>query len=217
MKSHVSTHGSERRNRPNLLRPLAATRACCDLERAPIRSKERQASLPKRAIGLVGGAIACLLALSIVGAIPVSAEAEAPTVGFAWTHQFGTPSNDDARAVVVDASGVYVAGWTNSALPNQTNAGGADAFVREHDFVGGEVWTRQFGSSRHDQAFGAAIDPSGVYVVGETQGILPDQTSPGCVVPPTCEDVFLRKYDRDGNEIWTRQFGTPDVDIAYEV
>src|SRR5688572_15188108 len=115
MGSHRPMSGSERWNRPNRLRLLAGTKARCRLRTggrgpmradpfswatlartksmpAPIRFKEKQASLPKRTIGLAGGAIAYLLALSIVGAILVSAEADSPRVGFAWTRQFGTPS-----------------------------------------------------------------------------------------------------------------------------
>ena len=68
---------------------------------------------------------------------------------------------------------------------------------------GNELWTRQFGTSSEDQAFGIAMDSSdNVYVVGYTWGSLPGQTSSGGM------DVFLRKYDNSGNELWTRQFGT---------
>src|SRR5262249_60794229 len=30
-------------------------------------------------------------------------------------------------------------------------------------------------------------------------------------------DAFVRKYDFAGNELWTRQFGTADIDLAHGV
>ncbi len=61
----------------------------------------------------------------------------------------------------------------------------------------------QFGTPEEDSttaAQGVFAHSSGVYVVGNTDGTLPDQTSEGGT------DAFIRKYDSDGDEIWTRQF-----------
>ncbi len=69
-------------------------------------------------------------------------------------------------------------------------------------------WIRQFGSSSIDNARGISVDASGIYVAGLTSGTLPGQTSAGST------DAFVRKYDLDGNEVWTRQFGTPSGDNA---
>ncbi len=149
------------------------------------------------------------LGLLIASVVPLAAGQEERAAGFLWTRQFGTPGGDDGRGVAVDATGVYVAGFTLGALPNQTSAGGMDAFLRKYDLDGRELWTRQFGSLATDAAFGVTIDASGVYVVGETQGALPNQTAAGGT------DAFVRKYDTDGNHVWTRQFGTPSEDIPY--
>jgi hypothetical protein len=69
-------------------------------------------------------------------------------------------------------------------------------------------WIRQFGTSDWDSAGGVAVDTSGVYVTGGTDGALPGQTSSGDY------DAFVRKYDGSGNELWTRQFGSSYVDRA---
>jgi len=128
-----------------------------------------------------------------------------------WTRQFGTNRNDAATGVAVDASGIYVVGRTIGVLPGQFASGGGDAFVRKYDASGREVWTRQFGSIRPDQANGVAVDDSGVYVVGWTSGALPGQTGTGG------DDAFIRKYDTNGNEQWTRQFGSADRDEPFGV
>jgi Bacterial Ig-like domain (group 3)/SdrD B-like domain/Beta-propeller repeat len=124
-----------------------------------------------------------------------------------WTRQFGTDADDQAFAVAADDSGVFVAGLVGGTLPGQAGAG-SDAFVRKYDLDGNELWTRQFGSTGFDQASGIAVGATGVYVAGLTSGTLPGQTSAGNF------DAFVRKYDAAGNELWTRQFGTADVDGA---
>jgi len=120
-----------------------------------------------------------------------------------WTRQFGTMSTDEAFAVAVNSSGVYVVGYVDcctGVLPGQTGAGGSDAFVRKYDANGNELWTRQFGTGNGDEARGVALDATGVYIAGATNGAL--------AVSAGGNDGFLRKYDVNGNVLWTRQFGS---------
>lgn len=130
-----------------------------------------------------------------------------------WTRQFGTPGSDELIGIFVDATGVYASGSVDGALPGHTPAGMADAFVRKYDANGNELWTRQFGTAGRDIAFRISGDGSGVYVVGGAAGALAGQTYAGGVGP----DAFVRKYDLDGDELWTRQFGTPAIDLAIGV
>ena len=124
-----------------------------------------------------------------------------------WTRQFGTLGQDYSFSQAVDADGnVYVTGYTDGALSGQTSAGSFDVFVRKYDADGNEVWTRQFGGASYDLGYAVSVDSSGVYVAGSTGGALPGQTSAGSL------DMFVRKYDIDGNEVWTRQFGTASLD-----
>lgn len=74
------------------------------------------------------------------------------------------------------------------------------------------TWVRQFGTAGFDDVKGAAVEPGGAsYVVGETFGTLSGQTPGGTL------DAFVRKYAADGTELWTRQFGAWDRDIAWAV
>jgi hypothetical protein len=125
-----------------------------------------------------------------------------------WTRQFGTANRDVALHISGDDSGIYGVGTADGALPGQTPVGGPDAFVRKYDRNGSEVWTRQFGTPAPDVANGVATDVSGVYLSGRVDGALPGQ------LPAGGADAFVRKYDADGNELWTRQFGTTLVDIG---
>lgn len=125
-----------------------------------------------------------------------------------WTNRFGTPNSDYAWSVAVaKKESLYVLGHTRGALPGQTHQGAEDIYLRKFDDDGNEVWTRQFGSEFRDKPSDVEVDDQGnVYVAGVTRVALPGQSKIGN------EDVFIRKYDSDGNEIWTRQFGTQGTD-----
>jgi hypothetical protein len=128
-----------------------------------------------------------------------------------FIRQFGTSDVDSAEDVFADSSGVYVVGFTDNTLPGQTSEGSRDAFIRKYNSDGDEIWTRQFGTSDNDEARGVSVDSSGVYVVGETQGTFSGQSDEGGL------EAFIRKYNSDGDEIWTRQFGTSLQDNAFAV
>ena len=143
----------------------------------------------------------------VLNVLPGAANASGPT---SWVRQFGTAGLDEAKSVAVDSTGAgYVVGETFGTLPGQTPGGTLDAFIRKYEPFGTELWTRQFGAWERDIAWAVAVAPGDdVYVVGQTEGILPGQPSAGGL------DAFVRKYDPSGNELWTRQFGGGGADVA---
>jgi len=127
-----------------------------------------------------------------------------------WTDEFGMLgyeyASDYATHVATDVSGVYVVGYGYGALPGQTWAGSADAYVRRYDIAGNLLWTRQFGSPGGDFTSAVFADASGILVAGTAGNALPGQSWAGS------SDIFVRRYDPDGNEVWTRQFGSTASD-----
>ena len=143
------------------------------------------------------------LAALIIAAVPAIASAQSVQ----WIRQFGTTGHDRAAAIAVNASGVYVGGGTEGTLPGQRSAGGVDAFVGRYNTSGVEVWMRQFGTAGVDEILAIAVDDTGLYVAGDTQGTLSAQTG-----APAGPHAFVRKYDLNGAEAWTREFGTGHTD-----
>jgi hypothetical protein len=144
-------------------------------------------------------------------------DSQLPDFGRGFLSRYDTAGNrvwmreiDNSRleAVATDASGVYVAGTTESALGPEAAYGGPDAVVRKYTRDGSELWTRQFGSASRDMSTGLAVGGAALYVVGVTESQLPDQVHSGSL------DGFVRKYDLEGNPIWTRQFGTSADDYV---
>jgi len=128
-----------------------------------------------------------------------------------WVRQFGTSTSERATGIAVDATGIYVVGTTSGALPGQSQVGGADAFIRKYDGEGNAAWTRQFGTTASDTATAVAAGATGIYVIGFASGALPGQAQAGGF------DAFIRKYDGDGSEAWTRQFGTSGTDVGWGI
>ena len=142
-----------------------------------------------------------------------------PSGNVLWTHQFGSGADqaDEGFAVIVDVDGdVYVGGRVSGELPDGATWGGLDAFIRKYDSDGNTIWSDQIGSDQglldNDSAFGLTSDPAGnVYVVGTTAGHLPGMTA------FRVGDVWLRKYSSDGEELWTRQFGSDEAEDGLRI
>ena len=109
------------------------------------------------------------------------------------TNQIGTSADDEGTGVAVDSSGnVYMTGYTEGALTG-TNAGAADIFLTKYNSSGTQQWIRQTGTSGDDKGLSVDVDSAGnVYVTGYTTGAFTGANAGD-------KDVFLLKYDTDGN------------------
>ena len=118
----------------------------------------------------------------------------------------GTTGEDREGGVAVDASGnVYEALAAPGTIDGQTSAGLQDVFLVKYGPSGTKLWTRVFGTAGVDRAYGLALDPAGHPVVtGYTKGNLD-----GAHAGNTSDDVFVTKYDPDGNREWVSQLGSP--------
>lgn len=130
-----------------------------------------------------------------------------------WVRQFGSDATDLALDLALDVEGhPYVTGTTAGELPDQSNVGSRDAFVRRYNSDGSVAWTVQFGTSGAEIANGISVDSQGdIYVVGSTTGMLSGHPNAGG------KDAFVQKLDPSGGQIWTRQFGTGEEDEALKV
>jgi hypothetical protein len=122
------------------------------------------------------------------------------TGGVLWTRQFGTTEQEDPGDIAADPIGLTVVGTTMGALVGRQRGDG-DVVVRRYAYDGRVLWTRQFGTPRAEFGDAVASDSGGITVGGGTDGDL---------VHPNAgpfSDAFLRRYDRHGRIVWTRQFG----------
>jgi hypothetical protein len=121
---------------------------------------------------------------------------------------------DGGNAVAVDSTGIYVAGQTNCSRDGSGNLIGCDIYVARYNASLVEQWKQTFGTTGDDRGNGIAVDASGVYVAGYTDGNLSGAASNGG------RDAFLIKLNKsDGSLAWATPelLGTASADAAYGV
>lgn len=118
-------------------------------------------------------------------------------------------SNEGGRSITGDAMGnVFVAGWANGNLDNETGTTGA-VFLIKLDIEGNILWKRQFGPSRDIEVRAIKTDLEGnCYIVGYTSEPFGDQQTFGR------EDAFLVKFDGFGELVWVQILGTSQNERA---
>jgi hypothetical protein len=91
---------------------------------------------------------------------------------FVWAQRAGGAGSDAAYALAASGTGVYVAGYFESASAGfgatvLANAGGADVFVAKLTDAGGFAWAQQAGGAGNDFAYALAVGGRGVFVAGD--------------------------------------------------
>lgn len=114
---------------------------------------------------------------------------------------------------LTDGSGYNVAVLTQPTVdPAQTcRVSDGNGTIQGGDVLHIQVWcswTKQFGTTDHDEAAAVATDSAGnIYVVGRTYGAMSGGNAGSW-------DIFVTKYDADGTTLWTHQFGSDQQDDA---
>ncbi len=132
-----------------------------------------------------------------------------------WSALFyGNNAADQATALAIDSGGnIFVAGSTDGSIHGNTTAGGIDIFLTKWLPDGTRAWSRQMGSAAYDIGNSIAIDAANViFMTGYTGGVLH-----GNITNAGGYDVFLSKWDGDGEREWTREWGTSEEDSGHAV
>ncbi|HEY3389855.1 MAG TPA: SBBP repeat-containing protein, partial [Prolixibacteraceae bacterium] len=130
---------------------------------------------------------------------------------FKWTKQFGTDGDEDTQWSAIDNTGcIYITGSTTGVLKDK-NFGKEDIFLVKYNPDGKMLWAKQFGTDSTDIGKGIYADNKGfVYITGLTTGKL-GKSSFGK------SDGFIMKLDRNGNQLFTTQFGTEGDDSSISI
>jgi len=149
--------------------------------------------------------------------------------GPGWARTWGDIYNDDCRTVNIDDWGnIYVAGdfWftvdfdPGDDVEERTALGYKDAFLSKFDQSGNFLWVQAWGGViGYDRVQEVVTDSSGdVYVTGMFNGLV--DFDPGDDVEQyngVGEDIYLSKFDSDGNFLWVITLGANSLDHGYAV
>jgi len=120
------------------------------------------------------------------------------TVTKAWVRRIDGPihGSDHGHDVATDSAGnVLVTGWIETA------AGNEDCHTVKYSPQGDVLWENTYAGSATgvDYGYALAVDQNGnTYVAGFGNG---DN--------PATYDIFVLKYDADGNSVWTQRWTSP--------
>jgi hypothetical protein len=149
---------------------------------------------------------------------------------FIWAKSVGGIGSDRATCIIVDASGnVYNVGYfqvTADFDPSAsdfslTSNGLYGGFIQKLDVNGNFVWAKGLeGANFLDNSIGqsVAIDATGnVYVTGHFTGTVDFDPNAGTANFTSAgdDDIFIQKWDNNGNLIWVKRIGSASTDQAF--
>jgi gliding motility-associated-like protein len=137
-------------------------------------------------------------------------------------------SNNTGQMIVysstIDASGnSFVCGFFSGtadldpgpAVSNATVVGGRDIFVVKVDINGNLIWSKTFGGTSNDEAYGVAVDNTGnVFISGGFSSTVDFDNTLGVanLVSLSALDGFILKLDLNGDYVWVKHFASTSFD-----
>jgi hypothetical protein len=137
-----------------------------------------------------------------------------------WIRRAGGHHGDVGHAIAIDDQhNVYVTGEIEDTVQfgniQKVAAGGNDIFVAKYDANGNILWVQSAGAQLGtDKGRAIAVSPSGnVYVTG----FFTYSTTFGSITLSTsgANDIFITKFDTDGQVIWAKKAGGSGQDRGY--
>jgi hypothetical protein len=140
-----------------------------------------------------------------------------------WAKSAGGTGADVGYSAATDSLGnVYVTGvFSSSSINfgtgslNNSASGTQDVFVAKYNGLGTAVWATRSGGALDDSGNGIAVKKNCVYVTGgfTSSSVIFGTTTLNNNTTGT-SDVFVTKYDFDGNLIWANRYGDADSEAG---
>ncbi len=135
-----------------------------------------------------------------------------------WVQQAGQTGDTRIEALAVGPDGQISAGGTfNGTVEIAGSAFDAglldtDVFVAAFSESGTPLWAKDAGGVIEDRLNAVAVDETGnIYLAGDIIGVMNISDEISIESSTGNADVFLIKYQADGQPLWARAFGGPDV------
>lgn len=151
------------------------------------------------------------------------------TVKLDWVNALPGNSFDVCKAIVLDDdANVYATGYFSTTVDfdagpgifNLTSVSTEDAFLSKYDSSGKLIWAKGIGDFRYQAGFAITLDKDrNIYVAGIYFGTTDFDPGPGVfnLTSAGNEDIFVCKFDNDGNFIWAKSFGGPNNEFCNSI
>jgi len=143
-----------------------------------------------------------------------------------WEHKWGWFDNIDCLGLTVDDNGnIYTTGFFTGKVDfdpgpstDEHRSRGPGVYLSKFDPAGNFQWVRTWGGTGWDKGNGIAYDNNGyIYVTGEFCNRVDFDPGSGedWHKSTSYDDIFLSKFDLDGNFIWARTWGGENPIVNY--
>jgi uncharacterized repeat protein (TIGR01451 family) len=147
---------------------------------------------------------------------------------FIWVKQFGGAGYDFVNSISLDDSmNIYFTGTFEDTadfdpgvgIYNIVSAGQRDIFVTKLNSNGDLIWAKQIGSSGYDFGRYVYLDSSSFFLLGDFNGTVDLDPNAGVLNATSSggADMFISKFDLNGNLIWAKKFDGTSDDNAYKM
>ncbi|MBN4052087.1 SBBP repeat-containing protein, partial [Cytophagaceae bacterium AH-315-L13] len=154
---------------------------------------------------------------------------------FIWVKNIGTSASDRGRGITIDTQGNlliigefgFQSGGTADFDPgtgvadtaNLTSNGADDIFFAKYDSSGGYLWAYNIGSTAQDLGTSITTDTAdNVLITGYFNSSADFDVGAGsALLTANSGDIFLAKYDANGNYLWANNMGGTEYDHGYSI
>ena len=138
-----------------------------------------------------------------------------------WESRVDGPGPSWLDAVDADGEGgIYTGGWIDGDLPESKSIGNRDGLILKYSSGGERLWSARLGSVAEDSVKDLVFSAkSGLFVLGDTSGVLPGQSAKGGPRDPLKgpDDLFVVRLTDMGKVEWSLQLGSQGGDRASEI
>ncbi len=172
--------------------------------------------------------LASVAAAALILLAPASAAAFRVDAVYENAFTYGSTGTDSAWSSVIDNSGnFYIFGDFEGTVDfdptddtdEHTSNGDTDYYLTKYDQDGFYDYTRTWGNAEDDEAYGISIYDGDLFVIGEFEDTV--DFDPGADTDDHSsngdDDVFISKFNSDGDHIWTKTFGGINSDRGYRI
>ena len=143
-----------------------------------------------------------------------------------WANSMRGNSYDVCEAIALDEqANLYATGYFSTTVDfdpgpnvfNLTSVNAEDIFLSKYDSTGKLIWAKSIGDFRYQAGYAITLDSAkNIYITGIFFGSLDFDPGPGVTTLTSAgnEDVFIAKFDNNGNFIWAKKIGGPSNDFC---
>ncbi|MDB5281185.1 MAG: hypothetical protein JWO06_260 [Bacteroidota bacterium] len=134
-----------------------------------------------------------------------------------WAHDGEGIGNNASNAITSDPQGNtymtgYIAGQAFFSGTNYQGRGVEDVYIAKYDNNGNLVWVKLAGGDGNERAYGIKYQNGNLYITGRFEDTAYFESTQ--LISRGGADIFVAKYDDNGNLIWVRKAGGPNQDYA---